>query len=199
MPGTLSFGWTVRFIGRRLRSTGGKEFFNGMKIISAEPCKKNCWSRTRKGAQGLLNDSWARPLIRKYFIWHNHFLSWWMKGRVSNGSAFHLCTFQTVIFNSDNCLLLTPCRCTKYLKRSNMSSHLVHQNVLHLFVFNAQIPHRNSRTWMIESLAKHEIFYTLKEAQVLIEEWRLEYNTFRPHSSLKYRPPAPEAWLHWKT
>ena len=41
-----------------------------------------------------------------------------------------------------------------------------------------------------------EIFYTLREAQVLIEEWRLEYNTFRPHSSLKYRPPAPEAWLH---
>ncbi len=43
---------------------------------------------------------------------------------------------------------------------------------------------------------KGEIFYTLKEAQVLIEAWRLEYNTFRPHSSLKYRPPAPEAWLH---
>ena len=43
---------------------------------------------------------------------------------------------------------------------------------------------------------KCEIFYTLKEAQVLIEEWRREYNTFRPHSSLKYRPPAPEAWLH---
>jgi transposase InsO family protein len=33
-----------------------------------------------------------------------------------------------------------------------------------------------------------EIFYTLKEAQVLIEEWRLEYNTVSPHSSLKYRP-----------
>jgi transposase InsO family protein len=43
---------------------------------------------------------------------------------------------------------------------------------------------------------KKEIFYTLKEAQVLIEEWRQEYNTFRPHSTLKYRPPAPEAWLH---
>jgi putative transposase len=40
-----------------------------------------------------------------------------------------------------------------------------------------------------------EIFYTLKEAQVLIEKWRLEYNTFRPHSSLNYRPPAPEAYL----
>ncbi|MEJ2366409.1 MAG: IS3 family transposase, partial [Deltaproteobacteria bacterium] len=38
-----------------------------------------------------------------------------------------------------------------------------------------------------------EIFYTLKEAQVIIERWRQEYNTFRPHSSLGYRPPAPEA------
>ena len=37
-----------------------------------------------------------------------------------------------------------------------------------------------------------EIFYTLKEAQVLIEGWRREYNTIRPHSSLGYRPPAPE-------
>jgi len=33
-------------------------------------------------------------------------------------------------------------------------------------------------------------------AQALIEQWRLEYNTLRPHSSLNYRPPAPEAWLH---
>jgi len=46
-----------------------------------------------------------------------------------------------------------------------------------------------------DELLNGEIFYTLKEAQVLIERWRQEYNTFRPHSSLKYRPPAPEAWL----
>ena len=39
-----------------------------------------------------------------------------------------------------------------------------------------------------------EIFYTLKEAQVVIESWRNEYNNFRPHSSLGYRPPKPEAW-----
>ncbi len=38
-----------------------------------------------------------------------------------------------------------------------------------------------------------EVFYTLKEAQVLIERWRVEYNTLRPHSSLDYRPPSPEA------
>jgi hypothetical protein len=44
-------------------------------------------------------------------------------------------------------------------------------------------------------LLDREIFYTLREAQVLIERWRIEYNTFRPHSSLNYRPPAPEALL----
>ena len=38
-----------------------------------------------------------------------------------------------------------------------------------------------------------EIFYTLTEAKVLIEHWRQEYNVFRPHSSLGYRPPAPAA------
>lgn len=46
-----------------------------------------------------------------------------------------------------------------------------------------------------DELLDREIFYTLKEAQVLIERWRLEYNTFRPHSSLDYRPPAPEGIL----
>jgi putative transposase len=38
-----------------------------------------------------------------------------------------------------------------------------------------------------------EILYTLQEAKVLIERWRKEYNTIRPHRSLGYRPPAPEA------
>ncbi|WP_257551614.1 IS3 family transposase [Sphingopyxis sp. DBS4] len=38
-----------------------------------------------------------------------------------------------------------------------------------------------------------EIFYSLAEARILIEAWRRHYNTVRPHSSLGYRPPAPEA------
>ncbi|HTV65418.1 MAG TPA: IS3 family transposase [Bryocella sp.] len=38
-----------------------------------------------------------------------------------------------------------------------------------------------------------EIFYSLKEAQIVIETWRTEYNTVRPHSALRYRPPAPVA------
>lgn len=44
-----------------------------------------------------------------------------------------------------------------------------------------------------DELLNREIFYTLKEAQVLIEQWRQQYNTIRPHSALNYRPPAPEA------
>ena len=39
-----------------------------------------------------------------------------------------------------------------------------------------------------------EIFYSLKEAQVVIEQWRVQYNTVRPHSALGYRPPAPGAY-----
>jgi len=39
-----------------------------------------------------------------------------------------------------------------------------------------------------------ELFDTLWEAQVLLEQWRREYNAVRPHSALGYRPPAPEAW-----
>jgi transposase InsO family protein len=46
-----------------------------------------------------------------------------------------------------------------------------------------------------DELLNGEIFYTLKEAEVLIECWRQHYNTVRPHSSLGYRPPAPETIL----
>jgi transposase InsO family protein len=46
-----------------------------------------------------------------------------------------------------------------------------------------------------DELLKGEIFYTLREAQVVIEAWRRHYNTIRPHSALGYRPPAPETIL----
>jgi len=39
-----------------------------------------------------------------------------------------------------------------------------------------------------------EIFYSLKEAQIVIESWRRHYNAVRPHESLGYRPPAPEVF-----
>jgi len=48
-----------------------------------------------------------------------------------------------------------------------------------------------------DELLNGEIFDTLLEAKVLIERWRREYNTIRPHSALGYVPPAPEARLAW--
>ena len=43
-----------------------------------------------------------------------------------------------------------------------------------------------------DELLNMEVFNTLLEASILIEQWRVHYNTVRPHSSLGYRPPAPE-------
>ena len=50
-----------------------------------------------------------------------------------------------------------------------------------------------------DELLDREIFDTVLEAKVLIERWRVQYNTIRPHSSLGYRPPAPEAIQPWPT
>lgn len=45
---------------------------------------------------------------------------------------------------------------------------------------------------MRDELLNGEVFYNLREAQILIEEWRRLYNTKRLHSALGYKPPAPE-------
>ena len=47
-----------------------------------------------------------------------------------------------------------------------------------------------------DELLNREVFYTLKEAQTIIEDWRNHYNHIRPHSALGYRPPAPMARLY---
>ena len=49
-----------------------------------------------------------------------------------------------------------------------------------------------------DELLNGEIFYSLREAETVIEGWRQHYNTKRPHSSLGYRPPAPEV-VQWPT
>ena len=45
----------------------------------------------------------------------------------------------------------------------------------------------------MDELLNGELFYTLKEAQILIEHWRIPYNAVRPHSVMGYRPSAPES------
>ena len=44
-----------------------------------------------------------------------------------------------------------------------------------------------------DELLNGELFYSIKEARIIIENWRKHYNTVRPHSALGYRPPAPES------
>jgi len=53
------------------------------------------------------------------------------------------------------------------------------------------LPEDKRRPLMLD----REVFTTLEEAKVLIEEWRREYNQARSHSALNYRPPAPAAML----
>ena len=46
-----------------------------------------------------------------------------------------------------------------------------------------------------DELLDGEIFYTLREAEIVIESWRRHYNTIRPHASLGYKPPAPQVFV----
>ena len=55
---------------------------------------------------------------------------------------------------------------------------------------------RSSATVIEYDHLNGEVFYGLAEARVVIEAWRVYYYTARPHSSLRYRPPAPKA-IHW--
>jgi len=55
---------------------------------------------------------------------------------------------------------------------------------------NGYIESFNAR--LRDELLNGEIFYTLREAQIVIESWRRHYNTIRPHASIGYKPPAPE-------
>ena len=59
---------------------------------------------------------------------------------------------------------------------------------------NGYIESFNAR--LRDELLNGEIFYSMKEAQIIIEQWRIHYNTKRPHSSLGYKPPAPESITH---
>ena len=49
----------------------------------------------------------------------------------------------------------------------------------------------NARFW--DGLLNGEIIYTLAEAKIIMQKWRVHYNTVRPHSSLRYKPPAPKS------
>ena len=77
----------------------------------------------------------------------------------------------------------------------NLSSHETEEVTLEELSERPRRPEFSSDDkylqWRKAETTNHA-FYSLVEAQVLIEAWRRHYNTERPHSSLGYRPPAPE-------
>ena len=58
---------------------------------------------------------------------------------------------------------------------------------------NGYIESFNAR--LRDELLNGEIFYTLREAQIVVESWRRHYSSIRPHASLGYKPPAPEVFV----
>src|SRR4051812_14979359 len=58
---------------------------------------------------------------------------------------------------------------------------------------NGYIESFNAR--LRDELLNGEIFYSLREAQIVIESWRRHYNAIRPHASLGFKPPAPEVFV----
>jgi putative transposase len=58
---------------------------------------------------------------------------------------------------------------------------------------NGYIESFNAR--LRDELLDGEIFYTLRKAKIVIENWRRHYNAVRPHASLGYKPPAPEVFV----
>jgi transposase InsO family protein len=169
-----------------------------------------------------LNDGSCIRLRPQY---PNHVWSYdFMQDRTHNGQAFRIlnvideytreCLAVKVArkLNHDDVLAcLTELFCTRgvpaYIRSDNSSEFtaqrvrqwLARVGVKTLFIEpgspweNGYIESFNGK--MRDELLDREIFYSLKEAQVLIERWRQEYNHIRPHSALNYRPPAPAAIL----
>ena len=73
---------------------------------------------------------------------------------------------------------------------------LVNSVLLRLKAIHQGGPLQRGRiTRLRDELLDGEIFYSLREAEVVIESWRRHYNRVRPHASLGFRPPAPEVVL----
>jgi hypothetical protein len=56
-------------------------------------------------------------------------------------------------------------------------------------------PEHGGRVRLRDELLAGEIFYSLREARIVIESWRRHCNTIKPHASLGHKPPAPEVFV----
>jgi transposase InsO family protein len=198
-------GWTVNH--KRIERLWRRE---GLKVPQKQPARKRLW----------LNDGSCirlRPGYRDH-VWSYDFV----QSRTHDGRSFRMLTvmdeFTRECLAIDVARRLTSeevlerlsdlfiCRgVPAYLRSDNGSEFtarrvrgwLTRVGVQTLFIEpgspweNGYVESFNGK--LRDELLNPEIFDTLLEAKVLIERWRREYNTIRPHSALGYRPPAPEA------
>jgi transposase InsO family protein len=174
-------GWRVNH--KRVERIWRRE---GLKVPQKQPKRRRLW----------LNDG---SCVRKRPEYRNHVWAYdFVMDRTHNGKKFRMLTI--IDEYTRECLAIK-------VDRKLNSTHVV-DTLLDLFVMHgvpdyirsdngSEFTARLVREWLKrlkvrDELLNGEIFYTLKEAQVLIEQWRKEYNTVRPHSSLGYKPPAPE-------
>ena len=125
-----------------------------------------------------------RPTHRNH-VWSNDFVI----DRTSEGRAFRMLTIVDEF--TRECLAIDVAR--------TLTSEDVLERLSDLFVRRGVPDHIRSDNGseftakLRDELLDREVFDTLLEAKVLIGRWRKAYNTVRPHSSLGYRPPAPES------
>ena len=184
----------------------------GLKVPHRQPKRRRLW----------LNDG---SCIRLRPCWKDHVWSYdFVHSRTRNGRAFRLLTLMDEYsreclaidvgrqLNSQHVLdrlaeLFVHRGTPDYIRSDNGSeftaeavrSWLQQVGVQTLYIEpgspweNGYIESFNGR--LRDELLNVEIFDTMLEAKILTERWRQIYNKVRPHSSLGYRPPAPEVWL----
>ena len=198
-------GWKVNH--KRVERIWRKE---GLKVPRKQPKRSRLW----------LNDGSCVRLRPEY---KNHVWSYdFVMDRTSDGRSFRMLTILDE-YSRESLSILTKRRLTskdvldelyklflvrgtpEYIRSDNgaeFTARIVREwlhdlGVKTLFIEpgspweNGYIESFNGK--LRDELLERELFTTLLEAQVLIEGWRKEYNQVRPHSSLGYRPPAPEA------
>ena len=146
-----------------------------MKVPQKQPKRGRLW----------LNDGSCIRLRpeHKDHVWSYDFVT----DRTSDGRAFRMLTM--IDEHTLECLAI-------HVERRVTSQDVI-EHLFELFIEpgspweNGYIESFNGK--LRDELLEREIFTTLKEAKVLIEQWRREYNEFRPHSAKAYRPPVPVA------
>jgi transposase InsO family protein len=182
-------GWRVNH--KRVERIWRRE---GLKVPQKQPKRGRLW----------LNDG---SCVRKRPEYRNHVWAYdFVMDRTHNGKRFRMLTIideytreclaikvdrklnsTHVVDTSDNGSEFTARLVREWLKKLKVKTLFIEPGSPWENGYNESF---NGK--LRDELLNGEIFYTLKEAQVLIEQWRKEYNTVRPHSSLGYKPPVPE-------